>query len=147
MLFIPSRNSFSWHSVPSFQSDFYSHSHLEAFKTQRRGNALVDRTGHSEFRPAPQPLLDLSWANPGQGCTGSSRGVAEGPQQREKVIVAQPLLKTKILTLKIIKNESIAFISVSMMPAETVWSPSWEEAWLPGFSGRLPWLKGTKKDE
>lgn len=50
MLFIPLRNSRSWHSVPSFQNNFYLHLHLEAFKTQQRVNAFGDITGNRELR-------------------------------------------------------------------------------------------------
>lgn len=50
MLFIPLRNSRSWHSVPNFQNNFYLHLHLEAFKMQQRANAFGDITGNRELR-------------------------------------------------------------------------------------------------
>lgn len=115
------------HAFHSFKEHFFMASYSKFLKwfllpfTFRK-----HRTGHRELRPAPQPSLNLSWAHPGQGCTASSGDNQRGPQQWGKV--AQSLLKTKIL--RIIKNESTVLISVSMMPAETVWLPSWEEAWF-----------------
>lgn len=163
MLFIPLRNSRSWHSVLSFQNNFYLHLHLEAFKTQQRVNAFGDITGNRELRwwwrdqgSASQTQLppkgnrgntEGRWARSGQGCAGPSAGYQRGPQQWGKVISAQPLLKTKNLTFRKNNKETIALISVSMMSGKTVWSPSWEEAWLLVFSVRLPWWKGTEGDK
>lgn len=87
MLFIPLRNSRSWHSVPSFQNNFYLHLHLGVFKTQRRGNAFVDITGNRELRSAswlPANLRRQQRKHPGQlsrlraGLCRPLRGEPEG---------------------------------------------------------------------
>lgn len=98
MLFIPLRISCSWRFVPTFQNYFYLHSHLEAFKTQERGNASADITDNTELKSVSsysqttdgnRENTQGSWDYLRQSCTGPSMG----RQQWGKVILAQPLHK------------------------------------------------------